>query len=69
MEDYQEEIWQQYEKEAVKPKAEDYMPEELDKYISSQVMLPLGDSIEKATLVSQKKDTNGLPIGLANNNP
>eukprot|EP00957_Ditylum_brightwellii_P029775 2252173-Ditylum_brightwellii.AAC.1 len=49
MEDYPEEIWQLYEKEEVKPEAEDYTPEELDKYISAQGMLPLGDSLERAT--------------------
>eukprot|EP00957_Ditylum_brightwellii_P101684 7749296-Ditylum_brightwellii.AAC.1 len=69
MEDYPEEIWQLYEEEAVKPEAEDYMPEELDKYISAQVMIPLGDSLERATVVSWKRDANGIPIGLANNNP
>eukprot|EP00957_Ditylum_brightwellii_P142208 10834214-Ditylum_brightwellii.AAC.1 len=60
MEDCPEEIWQPYEEEAVTP--EDYMPEELDKYISAQVMLPLRDSLERATVVSQKRDVNGLPI-------
>eukprot|EP00957_Ditylum_brightwellii_P109834 8377576-Ditylum_brightwellii.AAC.1 len=45
------------------------MPEELDKYISAQVMLPLGDSLERATVVSWKRDANDLHIGLANNNP
>eukprot|EP00957_Ditylum_brightwellii_P076716 5831061-Ditylum_brightwellii.AAC.1 len=32
-------------------------------------MLPLGDSLERATVVSRERDANGLPIGLANNNP
>eukprot|EP00957_Ditylum_brightwellii_P034777 2635822-Ditylum_brightwellii.AAC.1 len=45
------------------------MPEELNKYIPAQVMLSVGDSLEKATVVSQKRDANGLPIGLTNNNP
>eukprot|EP00957_Ditylum_brightwellii_P163158 12423209-Ditylum_brightwellii.AAC.1 len=68
MEDYPEEIWQPYEEEAVEPEAEDCMPEELDKYISAHIMLPLGDSLERATVVSQKRHANGLPIGLANSN-
>eukprot|EP00957_Ditylum_brightwellii_P085630 6514141-Ditylum_brightwellii.AAC.1 len=62
MEDYPEEIWQPYEEEAVKPEAENYTPEELDKYVSAQVILPLGESLERATIVIQKRDANGLPI-------
>eukprot|EP00957_Ditylum_brightwellii_P141115 10750861-Ditylum_brightwellii.AAC.1 len=68
MEDYPEEIWQPYEEEAAKPEAKDYTPEKSDKYISAQVTLPLGDILERATVTSQKRDANGLPIGLANNN-
>ena len=34
-----------------------------DRYISARVMLPSGDSMAKATIIGQKRDTEGALIG------
>ena len=34
-----------------------------DRYISARVMLPSGDSTTKATIIGQKRDTEGALIG------
>ena len=40
-----------------------------DRYISARLMLPSGDSMVKATIIGQKRDTEGALIGNTHRNP
>jgi hypothetical protein len=58
-----------YEPEAAMPEADEYTPETFDKYISAEVMLPVGGDLKRAKVTARKQDDNGNPVGLAHNNP
>ena len=58
-----------HEPESSMPEADSYTPEELDKYISAEVILPNGEARQKATVVRRKRDHNGNPVGLGHHNP
>jgi hypothetical protein len=58
-----------FEEEAAMPEADEYTEESLDEYLTAQVILPQGDEMRKATVVSRKRDASGNPMGLANTNP
>jgi Reverse transcriptase (RNA-dependent DNA polymerase) len=49
--------------------ADDWTPESFDTYISAQVLLPIGDSYQRATVKKRARDENDNPIGIKNNNP
>jgi hypothetical protein len=57
------------EPESTMPEADDYTEDSYDKYISAQVLLPVGDSLTSARVTGRKRDDNGNPVGLANRNP
>jgi len=44
-------------------------PEEADEYLTMQVLLPRGDGYQRATVAHRKRDADGNPIGIRNNNP
>ncbi len=48
---------------------DNYMPESLDEYLSAQVMLPIGGSYQRGEVICWKRDLNGRPIGVQNDNP
>ena len=52
------------------PKEADlFTPEAMDEYLSTELLLPHGDSMQRARVVRRKRDESGLPVGQRNNNP
>ena len=51
------------------PEAEDYTKENLDKYITSRVLLPSGQLELMGTVNQRKRDANGNPVGVYDSNP
>ena len=51
------------------PEADDYTPEALDQYLTANVVLPHNDTMQKGYVRARKRDANGNPKGIANNNP
>ena len=49
--------------------ADDWTPESYDQYLSAMVLLPRGDSHERAVVKRRNKDENGNPIGKRDANP
>ena len=47
------------------PETNDYTNEDLDKYLTSQVLLPYG----VVTVKHRKRDANGNPLGVSDSNP
>jgi hypothetical protein len=45
------------------------MPEAGDNYVNASLMLPRGNSLARGTVIGQKRDSRGNPIGNANANP
>ncbi len=62
-------VFEPVEPEACKPEIEDYTPEAYDALISAELMLPKGDILLPAKVMSRKRDENGNPIGVSNTNP
>ena len=58
-----------FEQQAEMAEADAYTVESYDKYLSAEVMLPLGDKLQTAKVMKRKRDDNNIPIGIANNNP
>jgi hypothetical protein len=51
------------------PEADDSTPESYDKYLSAQVILPVGNELRRGEVIRQRRDQNGRPIGIRNSNP
>ena len=66
---FHEEVPEPYEPEAAMPEADDYTPEALDQYLTANVVLPHNDTMQKGYARARKRDANGNPKGIANNNP
>ena len=49
--------------------ADDYTPEELDEYLTAEVLLPLGGEQVRATVKKRVKDDLDRPVGLRHANP
>ena len=49
--------------------ADEYMPEELDEYLTAEVLLPYGGDNVRALVKKRVKDDQGRPVGLRNLNP
>jgi hypothetical protein len=62
-------IYEPMEPEASKPEIGDYTPEAYDALIAAELMLPKGDILTSAKVVARKRDADGNPIGIANQNP
>jgi hypothetical protein len=45
------------------------MPEAGGNYVNASLMLPHGNSLARGTVIGQKRDARGDPIGNANTNP
>jgi hypothetical protein len=59
-----------FEQESAMPEQDDYPDAETyDQYITAQVLLPRGDTMEKGTVLRRKRDSNGTLIGHAHSNP
>lgn len=63
-------VYLPFDKETEMPEDDD-LPhtEAYDQYISARVVLPRGDTFEKAIVKCRKRDANGLPVGRFNSNP
>lgn len=59
------------EPEAGAPEADDYTPEAFNKYLSAEVMLPVGvgGEMKTGTVMRRAKDDDGRPLGVAHANP
>jgi hypothetical protein len=66
LQDIDDDVVEPAEPEAVMPEADTF---DIDSYLSAQVQLPKGDGYQQATVLRQKHDADGNPIGIANNNP
>jgi hypothetical protein len=55
--------------DTVAVEADDYTPEQLDEYLTAQVMLPHGGDTVRARIVERTKDAQGRPIGVRHDNP
>jgi hypothetical protein len=59
-----------FDADATMPEDDDTPEQEVyDQYISAQVMLPRGDTFDKATVLRRKRDSDGNPIGRTHTNP
>jgi hypothetical protein len=54
---------------ATMPEADDYTPDTFNEYLTAEVLLPNGGDVTRAKVIGQKRDADGLPVGLQNNNP
>jgi hypothetical protein len=57
------------EPEAAMPEADDYTPEAYDEYLTAEVLLPNMGTMTKVKVKGRKRDADGNPIRLRNNNP
>jgi len=51
------------------PESDNFTPEAYDEYILTQVMLPVGDTVQHGEVIRRRRDHNSRPIGLRNSNP
>jgi len=51
------------------PDSDDYTPEALDRYLSAEVMINRDGDLIRGTVVSRRKDLNGIPVGKEDSNP
>jgi hypothetical protein len=51
------------------PEMDDFTPETFDEYLSAQVVLPVGDTMQRGEVICRRRDHNGRPFGLRNANP
>jgi hypothetical protein len=61
--------YEHVEPKASMPEADEYTPEEFDKYISAEVLLPKGNNLVLGKLIGRKRDGDDNPIGVAHKNP
>jgi hypothetical protein len=52
-----------------RPEADDYSPEAFDAYLRAEIQATRGDTLLRGTVVSRKRDRDGLPTGRADPNP
>ncbi len=57
------------EPESTRPEADDQDYVVLDKYLSAEVLLDRGGQGLRGRVIARKRDAEGRPIGMANNNP
>ena len=55
--------------DGAQPEADKYTPEELDEYLTAQVVLPHGGEALMAQVKARVRDKDGKPVGLHNPNP
>ena len=69
--DFTEEFLEVVSNNELKEADDTFTPEVYDTYLNMELAIPQGDSLEPrlARVTKRLKDANGLPIGLANENP
>ena len=69
--DFTEEMHEVVSNDELKDADDDFTPNVYDTYLNMELAIPQGDSLEPrlARVTKRLKDANGLPIGLANENP
>ena len=69
--DFAEEFHEVISNNELKEADDDFTPDVYATYLNMELAIPQGDSLEPrlARVTKQLKDANGLPIGLANENP
>ena len=69
--DFTEEFHEVISNRELKEADDDFTPDVYDSYLNMELAIPQGDSLEPrlARVTKRLKDANGLPIGLANENP
>jgi Reverse transcriptase (RNA-dependent DNA polymerase) len=58
-----------FEAEAAQPEADDMDVDAYDKFISAQVLMPIGDTLRTGKVLKRKFDGDGNPVGRASSNP
>lgn len=58
-----------FEPAATMPEADEYDADAYDAYISANVLLPKGDGYVGGRVISRKRDGDGHPVGIRNQNP
>jgi len=61
--------WDPVEAESVKPEADEFTAEAYDEYLTAQVVVPLAGELTKGKVLKRKRDDNGNPTGVRNDNP
>ena len=61
--------WDPVEAESIKPEADEFTAEAFDKYLTAQVVVPLAGELTKGKVLKRKRDQNGNPTGVKNDNP
>ena len=61
--------WDPVEAGLVKPEADEYTAEAYDKYLTAQVIVPLAGELTKGKVLKRKRDQDGNPTGVRNDNP
>jgi len=51
------------------PEQDEYTPDSFDEYLTSQVLLPVGDDMVRGQVIRRRRDHNGRPIGIHHTNP
>ena len=69
--DFTEEFHEVISNNELKEADDSFTPDVYDSYLNMELAIPQGDSLEPrlARVTKRLKDANGLPIGLANENP
>jgi hypothetical protein len=67
--DGEEEVDEKEDPEGEMPEADDWTADAFDQYINAEVMLPRGDTLQRAQVKSRKRNADGDPVGTANSNP
>ena len=49
--------------------ADEFTPEAMDEYLTAELLLPHGDTMQRARVIRRHKDEDGFPIGKRNDNP
>ena len=51
------------------PEDDEFTPEAYDNLLSAKVQLPLAGELKRGTVVNRKRDANGNPVGIRDDNP
>jgi hypothetical protein len=51
------------------PEADNFTPDAYDEYLQAQVVLPIGGELYRGQVIRRKRDHEGRPVGVRNENP
>ena len=68
-EDGLEDTYQPEDQDGTNEDVDGYTPDTYDEYLTAEVKLPRGEEVLRARVIGRKRDHDGKPIGLRNENP